>query len=358
MVFPQVIAVLHALFDLVGLPGNLLVIITVVLVARFHVMRYILLASLAMSDVLFLILVNSFRIASLAQERWLYGETMCDLNPFFARYFYLNTTLHLIAVSFDRYEAIVKSPLTYDGTITKSSMAFIALIWLIPIPICIGPFLGRGNYVYNPEVFYCEQGWKTKRELNGWETTMVIAFLAVPLLVIIVLNLSVYKKAKVQINALAMQMGNLAGSEGQQEEDQEKQRRLSERKAAFDVIIIITAFLLSYLPTWIVGFCRQHIKSIEVSAPVILVTSSIVAVNSLCNPIIYSIRKREFRTAMKNLFRRIRRCLCPISEITEEHNWTNWILDSPHSQKMFKNLTWCLIKLTGARNITSCYCSQ
>ena len=180
-----------------------------------------------MSDLLFLILVNSFRIASLAQERWLYGETMCDLNPFFARYFYLNTTLHLIAVSFDRYEAIVKSPLTYDGTITKSSMAFIALIWLLPIPICIGPFLGRGKYVYNPEIFYCEQGWTTKGEFNGWETTMVIAFLAVPLLVIIVLNWSVYKTAKVQINALAMQMGNRAASEGQQEEDQEKQRRLS-----------------------------------------------------------------------------------------------------------------------------------
>ena len=93
MVFFQAIAAVHALFDLIGLPGNL--------ESRFHVTLYILLASLAMSDFLLLILVNSFRMASIAQERWLYGETMCLPNPFFARYFYLNTVFHPVAVSYE-----------------------------------------------------------------------------------------------------------------------------------------------------------------------------------------------------------------------------------------------------------------
>ena len=64
MVFPQVLAAFLALFDAIGLPGNLLVI--TILETRFHVIRYILLASLAVSDFLYLILVNSFRIASIA----------------------------------------------------------------------------------------------------------------------------------------------------------------------------------------------------------------------------------------------------------------------------------------------------
>ena len=51
--------------------------------------QIIFLASLSVSDLLFLILVNSFRIVSIAQERWLYGDTMCFLNPLFARYFYI-----------------------------------------------------------------------------------------------------------------------------------------------------------------------------------------------------------------------------------------------------------------------------
>ena len=75
-------------------------------------MRYILLASLALSDCLCLIFINSFRIASFAYENWLYGDTMCQLDAFLARYFYLNTVLHLVAISYERYDAIVKSPLT------------------------------------------------------------------------------------------------------------------------------------------------------------------------------------------------------------------------------------------------------
>ena len=68
MGFPQVIATFHVMYDVIGLPGNLLVLLTIILESRFHVMRYILLASIALSDFLLLILVNSsFRIGSIAQ---------------------------------------------------------------------------------------------------------------------------------------------------------------------------------------------------------------------------------------------------------------------------------------------------
>ena len=306
MVFPQVIAAFRALFNVIGLPGNLLVIVTIVLERRFHVMRYVLLASLAASDFLYLILTNSFRIASLAQERWLYGQTMCYLNPCFVRYFYFNTVLHLIAVSFERYSAIVKSPLTYDGTITKSKVVFMALMWILPIPFSITPFLGWGNFVYNPEVFYCEEGWS----LQSGSIARRIVFVAlvsfvVPFLVIVFLNWKVFKTAKILQKNTAVQVGTTSGSDNQQ---QEMAWRMSERKAAVDVSIIIAAFVLCYLPGWITGLLRQFVNSMKVPAEVILSTSCIFTVTSLCNPIIYSIRKREFRTGIKNVLRRIRGC--------------------------------------------------
>ena len=307
MVFPQVVAVFQALFDAIGLPGNLLVILTIVLERRFHVTRYILLASLAVSDFLFLIFVNSFRIASVAQERWLYGETMCHLNAIFARYFYLNTIFHLVVVSYDRYNAIVKSPLTYDGTITKSKVAVIALIWIIPILLCIVPSLGWMKYVYNPEVFFCEQGWAVQSGKSGWNTMFsAITFFVVPFLVIVYTNWSVYKTVKRQINALEVQIGTLEGSENQQQ--QEMSRQMSERKAAVDVSIIMAAFLVCFLPTWIAGLCRQFVHSINVSAETVLISTSIFIANSVCNPIIYSIRKRDFRTGVRKLLRRIGVC--------------------------------------------------
>ena len=74
MVFSQVLAAVHAVIDVVGLPGNLLVIATICMENIFYVMRYVLLACLAGSFILFLILGNSPSIASTAQERWLYGK--------------------------------------------------------------------------------------------------------------------------------------------------------------------------------------------------------------------------------------------------------------------------------------------
>ncbi|KAJ7325654.1 hypothetical protein OS493_029518 [Desmophyllum pertusum] len=304
MVFPQVIAGFHALFNVIGLPGNLLVIVTIALERRFHVMRYILLASLAVSDFLFLILANSFRIASIAQERWLYGQTMCYLNPFFARYFYLNTILHLIAVSYERYNAIVKSPLTYDGTITKARVVFISLIWIVPIPFSISPFLGWGKYVYNPELFFCEQGWSLQNDSVAVTiTSLAVITFVVPFLVIVFLNYRVFKTAKI-LQRNTAQVGSLAVSASQL---QHMSRKISERKAAVDVSIIIAAFALCFLPTWITGLCRQYVKSTTVPAEAILTTSCIFFVSSLCNPIIYSIRKRDFRTGVKNVLRRLGR---------------------------------------------------
>lgn len=185
MVFTLVITVFYAIFETIGLLGNLLVITTISLDSRFHVMRYVALASLAVSDFLYLILVPSFRIASMVQGRWPFGEMLCYLNPNFARYFDFNTIFHLILVSYDRYHAIVKSPLTYDGTAKKVS---VVINWIVPIPFFITPFLRGRKFHYNPLVFHCEEGlWSspstTENTSDGAKAMSFTIFLVVlPLL--------------------------------------------------------------------------------------------------------------------------------------------------------------------------------
>ena len=131
----------------------------------------------------------------------------------------------------------------------------------------------------------------------------VVASFVVPFLVIVFLNRSVYKTAESQINALEVQIGTLDGSESQQQ--QEMSRQMSEWKAAIDVSIIIAAFLLCFLPTWITGLCRQFVQGINVPAEAVLISTCIFIASSVCNPIIYSVRKRDFRTGVKAMFRRI-----------------------------------------------------
>ena len=128
-----------------------------------------------------------------------------------------------------------------------------------------------------------------------------------PFLIIAFLNWRVFKTARIlQGDAVAtVQVGAPSEYESQQ---QEMTRRHSEQKTAVDVSIIIAAFLLCFLPVWITGLCRQFIKSPKVPAEVILSTTCIFFVSSLCNPIIYSIRKREFRTGVKKVLGLMRVC--------------------------------------------------
>ena len=310
MGFPHVVATFHVMYDVIGLPGNLLVIQTIILESRFHVMRYILQASLALSDFLLLILVNSFRIGSIAQEHLLYGETMCYLNPFFARYFYINTVFHLVAVSYDRYLAIVRSPLTYDGAITKTRVVFMALIWIIPSPLSIDLLLGWGQSFYNPEVFHCEPGWAEQSSSSTRKMIVILiatAIMPVPFLVIVFLNVHVYRTAKRQINAIEAQVGGHGDAVSSQQQEMSRRFR-ADRKAAIDVAIIIAAFLVCLLPGWGMSICQKFVPSIDVPAGAILVAKCVFFLSAICNPIIYSIRKREFRNAVKKMLRQIGVC--------------------------------------------------
>ena len=76
---------------------------------------------------------------------------------------------------------------------------------------------------------------------------------------------------------------------------------LKEGKAARDVMFIIGVFLLCYLPLWIMALYRSLGK--VPSAEAIIATHCVYCSTMVWNPVIYSVRKREFRKALKKLLK-------------------------------------------------------
>ena len=185
-----VIAAIFGLNTVVAFLGNLFVLLVVILYRRFHNMRYFLLASLALSDFLLAALAVSCRAVATALEKWIFGTAWCHGAAFVIRMLHFSTVFHLCAVSYERYNVIVKKPLTYNGRI-KKKRAFlnIMLLWVLPTVISLGPVFGWGDYVYNPEVFSCEQKWDKQTTVPF----LIFSFL-VPLGAIFFLN---YKLLKV-----------------------------------------------------------------------------------------------------------------------------------------------------------------
>lgn len=121
--------------------------------------------------------------------KWIFGTAWCYGTAYFARFLHLSTVFHLCAVSYERYEAIFKNPLTYDGCITKKrAIVSITLMWIIPAGISLGPFLGWSDYVYNPAIMVCEQKWDMVTTLPLLATTFLV-----PLGIIVFLNYRVLK---------------------------------------------------------------------------------------------------------------------------------------------------------------------
>jgi len=76
---------------------------------------------------------------------------------------------------------------------------------------------------------------------------------------------------------------------------------LIEGKAARDVVIKTGAVVLCYLPLWIIAMYRAAKGTPAVEA--ILSAHWLYSLSMVCNPIIYSVRKREFRKTLRKMLK-------------------------------------------------------
>ena len=182
-----VLAVIQGLLTVMAFIGNLLVILVVSIYRKFHRMRHFLLASLALSDFLLATLVISNRAVTIGLEKWIFGTTWCYGSAYLVRVLHISTVLHLCAVSYERYCAIVRNPLNYNGCITKKRVILnITMLWVAPAVISLGPLFGWGGFVYSSQVFACEQEWDSQTAIP-----FSVASFVVPLVMISFLNYKV-----------------------------------------------------------------------------------------------------------------------------------------------------------------------
>ena len=262
---------------------------------QFHIIRFLILASLAVSDILFLILVVLFRTISLGFGKWVFGTSYCKATPFLSSAFIYVTVLHLCAATYDTHQAIMQ-PLTYDRRITKRSfLRSVLLPWALP-PAFVLPLAAIGIRIqYTPFISGCEMPWKLKH----LETRMLfiggsVVLFVIPLAIIATLQLRVYYEAKRHAALI------------QQEwcDPETRKKKFKNIRAAKDVAYITGAFLICFLPIWIGGFIRLGVPEDQYPDAVLLVSLWFTYASTVCNPIIYSFRKREFLKQMKRVLKR------------------------------------------------------
>ena len=123
----------------------------------------------------------------------------------------------------------------------------------------------------------------------------VFALFLVPLLVIMILNYSVFKTAREKSVEPAGVASEAAITR--------RAKFHKEHRAAMDVLIVVGAFLLLFLPLWVSGIARRFLSKDDLDESFYMIPNDFTFASAVCNPFIYATRKRQFRQAMRSILR-------------------------------------------------------
>ncbi|XP_032423289.1 5-hydroxytryptamine receptor 1F [Xiphophorus hellerii] len=132
----SIVAVLTTFF-------NCLVITAIAVTRKLHHPANYLICSLAVTDLLVAVLVMPFSIIYIQNEKWIMGEVVCTIWLSIDIACCTCSILHLATIAIDRYRAITDAVEYSRKRTGARAGAMVALVWLLSILISLPPLLWR-----------------------------------------------------------------------------------------------------------------------------------------------------------------------------------------------------------------------
>ena len=288
--------------------------VTVLVVLRYsNVLNTIvnshLLVSLSIADLLVAILVMPCALDAVNTGSWRCGKLWGKFNGFGNFLFCISSIIHLMMLSIDRYLAISR-PLFYPFEMTSNRAIIICLAaWMYSAVWAFMPLFGVSSY----ECFISYIGKCQAEDWSKYGLNFVFAISVVSGtygLALIALVYVYWKIARV-IRSQSKRIANATASYNASSCDTINinysarssvafTRKLSQHKGVITLLIVIAVYLICWSP-----FCFLLFYEIgsgeKVKGPAGSVAMLAGFANSCCNPMIYAIKYKNFRTAVMRL---------------------------------------------------------
>ncbi|XP_056330049.1 5-hydroxytryptamine receptor 1F [Danio aesculapii] len=323
---------------------NSLVITAILITRKLHQPANYLICSLAVTDLLVAVLVMPVSIVYIAEETWVLGPIVCHLWLGVDVTCCTCSILHLAAIALDRYRAITDAVAYSQKRTYKRAIVTILSLWTLSVLVSLPPLVWRKL----PKVEFKDgkrEPMDCLIEHDHVAFTVYSTFGAfyIPLALILVLYYKIYKAAEMLRNRrgssrLVKQTVSSVMLPGMSSDkdialspdsfcpieksfsdpstDGERVRITSssgnlirvrrnpgarERRAALTLGLILGAFVVCWLPFFL--------KEVIVNICPTCTTSAVLAdfltwlgyLNSLINPLIYTIFNEDFKKAFKKL---------------------------------------------------------
>jgi len=182
-----IIITMYSIITCLSVFGNSIVCYIVFSSRKMRTVMNFFIVSLALSDILMAVLCIPLTfIANLVINSWPFGETMCPIVSFFQVVTVFMSSFTLVAISLDRYWAIVH-PLRSKMT-KRQGFFVISLIWLlsvaIPIPTAVKSRVHQ--YINDSNApYFCEEIWENITAQSVYNVLLLLFQYFIPLGILI-----------------------------------------------------------------------------------------------------------------------------------------------------------------------------
>ena len=306
----QIVAFFLLLSLVVGLPWNLLVIVTIVKQRLYTRPTIILLLSLVVIDLLLLVFHLPLAIVVGFQGEYSFGNSdrtrcmVCNFTGYMSQFFGPSSVFTVSLMSIDRFLFIYK-PLHYDRYVTKwRTVSALCVAWLIAAVITVPPLAGvAGNITYLRVAAMCNLELTLENDHYPIVVMLVVCLAIVP---IIVCNIWVCCIVQRNIRAIYKVRRSTKTSNSKPADYTEFYRRMKKKRNEKEVHLfkvfgaLLCASALSWLPLTIVTvllFFGVAVNASSVAASKVLFYSQ-----ATFHPIIETILIKEVRKPLKIIF--------------------------------------------------------
>ena len=288
--------------------------ITVLVVLRYSnvlnmVVNSPLLVSLSIADLLVAILVMPCALDAINTGSWRCGKIWGKFNGFGNFLFCISSIMHLMVLSFDRYLAISR-PLFYPVEMTNKRAVIICFaVWMYSALWAFLPLFGVSSY----ECFISYIGECQVEDWSKYGLNFVFAISVVSGTygLALIAMVCAYWKIALVIRHQSQRIANAATSCNSSLSDTSNMnsssrssiaftRKLTKYKGVITLLIVIIVYLICWSPFCFLLF-YEIAKGEKVKGPAGTVAMLAGFANSCCNPTIYAIKYKNFRTAVIRL---------------------------------------------------------
>ncbi|CAM1332057.1 GPRNPY4 (predicted) [Pycnogonum litorale] len=291
--------IMYTFITILAIVGNGIVCYIVAAFKRMRTVTNLFIINLAVGDMLMAILCIPFSfISNLILSYWPFGHVMCPIVLYAQAVTVLTSAYTLIAISIDRYVAILY-PLKPRMTKFHAKIV-IMIVWMVALLTSL-PTAVTARVVPHPNnpnssgYYLCQEQWKIPLQRYHYSLVLMILQFFVPL------GILVFTFSRIAIVVWGKK------TPGEAEDNRDQKLAKSKRKMVSMMIVVVSVFTLCWLPfnvLIIVGDQYDSVWTYKHISYIYFITHWLAMSHTCYNPIIYCWMNAKFREGFRQLFTR------------------------------------------------------